>query len=68
MVSRFVQAFGGSLGSVLGQALCRDAFHGPTLGKVYASVGGALSISRPLAPSLVASSTKASIGRPFSCF
>ena len=24
MISRFVQAFGGSIGSVLGQALCRD--------------------------------------------
>lgn len=50
MVSRFTQAFGGSVGSVLGQAICRDAFHGPALGKVYASVGGALSIFPAIGP------------------
>lgn len=50
MASRFIQAFGGSVGSVLGQAICRDAFHGPALGKVYASVGGALSIFPAIGP------------------
>ena len=50
MVSRFIQAFGGSVGSVLGQTICRDAFHGPALGKVYASVGGALAIFPAMGP------------------
>lgn len=44
MISRLVQAFGGSTGSVLGQAISRDAFHGPALGKMYATVGAALAI------------------------
>jgi len=33
MISRLIQVFGGSIGSVLGQAICRDAFHGPALGR-----------------------------------
>lgn len=35
IISRFVQAFGASIGSVLGQAICRDAFHGKDLIRVY---------------------------------
>lgn len=50
MISRFVQAFGGSVGSVLGQAICRDAFQGGALGKVYVSVGGALAIFPAIGP------------------
>lgn len=50
MVSRFIQAFGGSIGSVLGQAICRDAFHGPALGKVYSSTGSALALFPALGP------------------
>ncbi len=50
MVSRFVQAFGGSVGSVLGQAICRDAFHGPALGKVYSSTDSALALFPALGP------------------
>jgi Bcr/CflA subfamily drug resistance transporter len=50
MISRFVQAFGGSTGSVLGQAVCRDAYHGPALGKLYATVGGALAIFPAIGP------------------
>lgn len=50
MVSRFIQAFGGSIGSVLGQAICRDAFHGPALGKVYSSAGSALALFPALGP------------------
>lgn len=42
MISRFVQAFGGSVGSVLGQALCRDSFCGQELFRVYASMSTAL--------------------------
>ena len=50
MLSRFVQALGGSVGSVLGQAICRDAFHGAALGKIYATIGGALAIFPAIAP------------------
>lgn len=50
MISRFVQAFGGSIGSVLGQALCRDTFHGPALGKVYATIGSALGLFPAIGP------------------
>ena len=50
MVSRFVQAFGGSIGSVLGQAIVRDAFHGPALGRMYAIFGSSLAIFPALGP------------------
>lgn len=50
MLSRFIQAFGGSIGSVLGQAICRDAFHGPQLGKVYSIVGSALALFPAIGP------------------
>jgi MFS transporter, DHA1 family, multidrug resistance protein len=47
---RFIQGFGGSVGSVLGQAVCRDAFHGNELSRVYASVVGALAIFPAVGP------------------
>lgn len=50
LLSRFVQAFGGSVGSVLGQSICRDAFHGPALGKIYAVVGSALAVFPAIGP------------------
>jgi len=50
LISRFVQAFGGSIGSVLTQTICRDSFQGPSLGKVYASVGSALAIFPAIGP------------------
>lgn len=50
MVSRFIQAFGGSTGSVLGQAISRDAFHGAALGKLYASVGSSMAIFPAIGP------------------
>ena len=50
MISRFIQALGGSVGSVLGQAICRDAFHGPALGKMYSSLGSALAIFPAIGP------------------
>jgi len=50
MISRFVQAFGGSIGSVLGQALCRDAFCGPDLSKIYATMGSALAVFPAVGP------------------
>ena len=50
LMARFIQAFGGSIGSVLTQAMCRDVFHGPALGKIYSSVSSALSIFPALGP------------------
>lgn len=50
MISRLVQAIGGSSGSVLGQAISRDAFHGPALGKIYATVGAALAVFPAIGP------------------
>ena len=48
MLSRFIQAFGGSTCSVLGQAICRDAFHGPELGRVYSAAAAHSQFSRRL--------------------
>lgn len=50
MASRFIQAFGGSIGSVLGQAMVRDAFHGPALGRMYATFGSALAVFPAIGP------------------
>ncbi len=50
MISRFIQAFGGSTGSVLGQAVARDAFRGVERGKVYSTIGAALSFSPAIGP------------------
>lgn len=50
MMSRFVQAFGGSIGSVLGQAMVRDAFHGPALGRMYAVFGSSLAVFPAIGP------------------
>lgn len=50
MLCRFVQALGGSIGSVLGQSICRDAFHGPELGKVYSLIGSALALFPAVGP------------------
>lgn len=50
MGSRLIQALGASAGSVLAQAITRDAFHGPSLGKAYAIVMAALSIFPAIGP------------------
>lgn len=50
MISRFIQAFGGSTGSVLGQAIARDVFHGAERGKVYSIVTTALSFAPAIGP------------------
>lgn len=44
LLARFVQAFGGSVGSVLGQAVARDSFQGSDLAKAYALLGSALAV------------------------
>jgi DHA1 family bicyclomycin/chloramphenicol resistance-like MFS transporter len=50
MMSRFIQAFGGSTGSVLGQVICRDAFNGSDRGKVFSIIGSALAFSPVIGP------------------
>lgn len=50
MISRFIQGFGGSIGSVLAQAICRDAFSGSNLSKAYSSVTGALAVFPAIGP------------------
>lgn len=52
MMSRFLQAFGGSTGSVIGQAICRDAFHGPGMGKAFSIIGSAIAFSPVIGPIL----------------
>lgn len=52
MISRFVQALGGSTGSVLGQSIARDAFKGPERGKVFSLVGSAIAFSPAIGPVL----------------
>ncbi len=52
MLSRLLQSFGGSVGSVLGQAICRDAFHGQALGKMYSIIGTALAIFPAIGPTI----------------
>lgn len=49
---RALQAFGGSTGSVLGQAISRDLFKGKKLGETYAIIGSALAFSPALGPLL----------------
>ena len=50
LLSRLIQAFGGSIGSVLGQAVCRDVFHGPALGRMYSAIGSALAVFPAIGP------------------
>ena len=50
MITRFIQAFGGSTGSVLTQAICRDAFHGAALGRAYSIAGSSLALFPLLGP------------------
>lgn len=45
LVSRAVIAFGAAVGSVVTQTMLRDVYQGPTLGKMFAMIGMALSIS-----------------------
>ena len=44
IVSRFIQGIGSSISSVLGQAICRDVFHGSRLGEIYSIIAVALAL------------------------
>ena len=50
MIGRFIQAFGASTGSVIGQAICRDVFQGQKLGMAYSSIGTALAVFPAVGP------------------
>lgn len=50
MISRFIQAFGGSISANMGQAMCRDAFAGKTLGKVFSSAVSAMAVFPAIGP------------------
>ncbi|MBS0185498.1 MAG: multidrug effflux MFS transporter [Proteobacteria bacterium] len=51
-IFRFIQAFGGAVGSVLSQTIARDAFDGRARSHVFATVAIALSFSPVLGPIL----------------
>ena len=50
LISRFIAAFGGSTGSVLGQVICRDAFQGSDRGRVFSIIGSSLALAPALGP------------------
>lgn len=52
MISRFIQALGGSAGIVLGHAMCRDAFLGAKRGKAFSTMGLAISASMAVGPAI----------------
>jgi DHA1 family bicyclomycin/chloramphenicol resistance-like MFS transporter len=52
MLSRFIQALGCSIGTVLGQTISRDAFSGPNLGKIFSTIGVALSVFPAIGPTI----------------
>ena len=52
MAFRFVQAFGGSTGSVLGQSIGRDSFKGAERGKVFSLTSSAISFAPAIGPVL----------------
>lgn len=50
LAGRLIQAFGGSIGSVLGQAISRDSFQGPRLGQVYSIIGSSIGLFPIIGP------------------
>ena len=50
IVSRFIQGIGSSISSVLGQAICRDVFHGSRLGEIYSIIAVALALFLSFGP------------------
>lgn len=50
MFFRLLQGFGGSVGSVIAQAISRDSFQGSALGKVFSFVGSAMAIFPAIGP------------------
>ncbi|WP_334328366.1 multidrug effflux MFS transporter [Companilactobacillus sp. HBUAS59699] len=50
LLSRFVQAFGASVGSVVTQTIMRESFDGITGAKVFSKVGAAMALSPAFGP------------------
>lgn len=50
LVSRFIQAFGASVGSVVTQTIMRESFDGITGAKVFSKVGAAMALSPAFGP------------------
>jgi Bcr/CflA subfamily drug resistance transporter len=50
MLARFVQAFGGSTGSVIGQTIARDAFESHERGYIFSTIGVALAFAPAIGP------------------
>lgn len=50
MFFRFVQAFGGSAGSVLGQVICRDVFSGAARNRAFSVIGLGIALAPALGP------------------
>lgn len=50
LVSRFVQAFGASVGSVVTQTIMRESFDGITGAKIFSKVGAAMALSPAFGP------------------
>lgn len=50
MMSRFIQAFGASVGSVITQAILRESYSGSKATKVFATVGAVISIAPAIGP------------------
>lgn len=52
IIGRFIQGLGGSTGSVIGQAMCRDFFSRQEMAKVFTSVAIALCVFTSLGPAI----------------
>lgn len=50
LLFRFIQAFGGSTGSVLGQSIARDAFPGKERAQVFATIATAMAFALGVGP------------------
>ena len=44
MVYRFIQGFGGGASFIIAQSICRDAFEGAELSRVYSTIGTAIAL------------------------
>ncbi|HET9843882.1 MAG TPA: multidrug effflux MFS transporter [Gammaproteobacteria bacterium] len=50
LLSRFIQAFGGSVGSVIGLAICRDSFTDYNKGKIFSTITSTVAFVPALGP------------------
>jgi len=50
LYTRFLQALGGSVGTVLGQAMTHDVYRGKERGQIFSSIGMLLSVASAMGP------------------